>query len=376
MNSPLCRHHQFIDHNDKAQGYYEAVRRYVLDNRILVDLFRQKQMLNYGLAGVFVNPESLINTFIPKPNKTSSLKRTAFYRTHLSEINFITIATSLAEGIGISTIARIQCVHKKTVLTTLSKSLLKNLITTECQLDEMWSFIMKKEKNLSDIEKLHGQFGDAWIWIAFDAVNKIFINVVVGKRTTPYAIKLLENVKNITKQMPSLFSSDQLPQYKTALLSVYGKAILSKDKSSQSQKSRLFPPKDLLYVQVVKEYEKNRISNITKKIIFGSQKQVDEMLEKSVVSNKINTAFVERSNGIIRHLDARCNRKTLRFSKLNENHEHQLKLSIAYYHICRPHKTLTKRYSRPTSPFMAAGLTDHVWSMSELLSCGVPEDGK
>jgi len=67
-------------------------------------------------------------------------------------------------------------------------------------------------------------------------------------------------------------------------------------------------------------------------------------------------------------MDARCVRKTFRFSKCQENHERQLALSLCYYHLCRPHKTLTKRYGQATTPFMAANLADHVWTMAELLN--------
>jgi len=66
-------------------------------------------------------------------------------------------------------------------------------------------------------------------------------------------------------------------------------------------------------------------------------------------------------------MDARCVRKTLCFSKNKENHKRQLALTLAYYHICRAHKSLTQRNGQPTTPFMAANLTDHVWSMGELL---------
>ena len=88
--------------------------------------------------------------------------------------NFETIAKSLAEGVGVASIARIQNVDKKTVLLVLAKaaeqakrvsrSLLMNVKVTECQLDEMWSFVGKKEKNLDPVEKLQRSLGDAWIW--------------------------------------------------------------------------------------------------------------------------------------------------------------------------------------------------------------------
>jgi IS1 family transposase len=299
----------------------------------------------------------------------------------LSDGAFETIARSLAEGVGVATTARIQNVDKKTVLLVLAKAavhaakvsrtLVRGLVVSECQLDEMWSFIGKKEKNLDAVEKLHAVLGDAWIWTAFDAVNKVFLATVIGKRTLPHAVALLEEVKRVTSHMPSLFSSDQLRHYANALLQVYGKLVFPPRKPGPGRppNPRLVPADELLYVHVVKQYKKYRVVKITRKVIFGDVEKVEKILKASVVSQKINTSSVERGNGTIRHVDARCNRKTLRFSKRKENHDRQLRLSLAYYHLCHAHKTLTKRHGRPTTPFMAAGLTDHVWSMGELLRC-------
>jgi IS1 family transposase len=287
---------------------------------------------------------------------------------------------SLAEGVGVSTTARIQNVDKKTVLLVLEKAavhaervnrmLLRDIVVSECQLDEMWSFIGKKQKNLDAIEKLEGVLGDAWIWVAFDAINKVFLATVVGKRTQPYAVRLLEEVKRVTARMPSLFSSDQLDQYANALLQVYGEKVVPPRKLGPGRppKARLVAPEELLYVQVVKQYKQYRVVKVTRNIVFGNPKKVEQLLSSSPVSRNINTAYVERGNGIIRHIDSRCNRKTFRFSKSKQNHIRQLILSLAYYHLCCPHRTLTKWNDRqPTTPFMAAGLTDHVWTMGELL---------
>jgi len=192
----------------------------------------------------------------------------------------------------------------------------------------------------------------------------------IGKRTLPYAISLIEDVKRVTKRIPDLFSSDQLDQYTKALLQVYGRFVYPTRKPGPGRppKARLLPSKDLNYVQVVKEYKKYRVVKVSRKIVFGDPKKIESILAESPVSEKINTAYVERNNGTIRHMDARCARKTFCFSKSEINHERQLALTLAYCHLCRPHKTLTKRYGQPTTPFMAANLTDHVWSMGELLN--------
>ena len=380
-------HLQFIEGKDLPQTVYEKARKAALDRRFHLPEAVSRTLDNHGVAGIFLNPESLL-TPLPKRRTELNLRRgTALYNSHLDDHAFETIARSLAEGVGVSTTARIQNVNKKTVLLVLAKAsehvakindvLLQNLFVSECQLDEMWSFIGKKERHLDAMEKMQGILGDAWIWIAFDAVNKVFLVANVGKRTLPYAVEVVKEVNRITSRIPLLFSSDQLPHNANALLQVYGKKAYPPHKKGPGRKpnSRLIPPDKLLYVQVVKQYKGNRVSKITRKIIFGNEEKVDEILAESLVSRKINTAYVERGNGTIRHMNARCNRKTLRFSKLKQNHERQLKLSLAYYHLCCPHRTLTKRYGRSTTPFMAAGLSDHIWSIGEMLKRPVKIQG-
>jgi len=233
----------------------------------------------------------------------------------------------------------------------------------------MWSFIGKKEAHLEPIEKLEGILGDAWIWIAFDSVHKVVLAHVIGKRTESHAVSLLQKVKRITARIPDLFTSDQLDQYTRALLHVYGHTVLPPRNTGPGRppNPRLVPPAELLYAQVVKQYRKNRLVGITRKVVFGDPQKLQNIIRRSGVSQTINTSFVERNNGTIRHMDARCTRKTYRFSKCRKNHGRQLDLCLAYYHLCLPHKTLTKRYGYPTTPFMSVGLTDHVWTVNELL---------
>jgi len=355
------------------------MRKANIDRRLRLDKQVIDRMQAHGVAGLLIDPENALVCLSSSQSRISPRRGTAFLHTHLPEEDFETIAKSLAEGVGVAATARIQNVDKKTVLLVLAKageqakrvsrSLVNNVKVTECQLDEMWSFVGKKEKNLDPVEKLQRSLGDTWIWIAFDAINKIVLAYIVGKRTMPHAVSLLQEVKRITIRMPDLFSSDQLDQYTNALLQVYGELVYPTRKPGRGRppNPRLVPPEDLLYVQVVKQYKKYRVVKVTQKVVFGDCERIESILAASSVSNKINTSYVERYNGSVRHMDARCARKTLCFSKCQENHEIQLALSLGYYHLCRPHKTLTKRHGRPTTPFMAANLTDHVWSMAELL---------
>jgi len=374
-------HCQFLQNDDLPQSLYERARKASLDHRVQIGKPLVESLLAHGVAGILIDPERVTVS----SSSQQSRRGTALHHAHLSDEAFETIARSLAEGVGVVATARIQGVDKKTVLLVLAKAaehvekisrtLLVNLVVSECQLDEMWSFVGKKEKNLEPVEKLQGELGDAWIWIAFDAVNKVVLASVIGKRTLPHAVRLLGEVKRVTACTPTLFSSDQLDQYPNGLLQVYGKLVCPPRKPGPGRppKARLVPPEDLLYVQVVKKYKKYRVVGVTRRVVFGDPEKVDHILDRSTVSKAINTSYVERNNGTIRHMDARCTRKTLRFSKTKENHERQLTLSLAYYHLCRSHRTLSKRHGKPTAPFMAAGLTDHVWTMGELLGSRVED---
>ena len=127
---------------------------------------------------------------------------------------------------------------------------------------------------------------------------------------------------------------------------------------------------------------------VTTKIIFGSEAAVQARLAASPVSQTINTSFVERNNLTCRQCNGRLSRKVLSFSKDLTWLEKHLWLSLAYYHFVLPHDSLSQRLSepqptrgsgspkrwQPITPAMAAGITDHIWTMEELLSYRVPPD--
>lgn len=376
-------HTQWLERRDRVQVSYERLRNAHLDGRFRMPNRLDDIVRAHGLAGLFLNPERTV--LESRPPSRRGRQGTAFYHARLPEEKFTSIAVALAEGVGISSAARIFATSKNTVLYVLaraaehaqkvSRALLRDVVVEECQLDELWSFIGKKQHNLEPFEAFSSALGDAWIWIAFDAVHKIVLAHVVGKRTRSHAVQLLRDVDRVSASMPELFSSDQLAAYPYALLQIYGRLQHPPRRPGPGRppKPRLVPPDDLCYVQVVKSYERQRVVNVRRRIVFGHPERVERLLQRSPVSRTINTSHVERNNGTIRHIDARLNRKTYRFSKCKRNHQRQLTLSLAYYHLCRSHKTLSAEHEIPTTPFMAADLTDHVWSMHELLAFR-PED--
>ena len=146
--------------------------------------------------------------------------------------NFLIAMRALAEGNALRGTGRIVEVGKDTVCDWVDRAgrhcwavttyLFDTLHITECQGDELWSFVRKKEAHLSVAEKVLALYGDAWVWIAFAPAWRLVAALVVGKRDQAHANVLLERVHAVSCGYIPFFTSDQLPHYAHALLHVYG----------------------------------------------------------------------------------------------------------------------------------------------------------
>jgi IS1 family transposase/transposase-like protein len=305
---------------------------------------------------------------------------------------------ALAEGNSLRATGRIVQIDKDTACAWLHRAaihcrlvmlyLWHNLTVTECQLDELWSFVHTKEQHLEAAKLCCATYGDSWIWIAFAPVWRLVLAFVAGKRTQASANLLLERVAHVTDATIPFFTSDQLAEYRTALLHVYGQWQQPARKGDRGRfpNPRRIAPADLLYAQVVKQRERGAVVAVSTKVVFGDAAAIQAQLATSSTSTTINTSFVERDNLALRQHNRRLSRKTNAFSKELMWLEKQLWLSLAYYHLVLPHESLRQELAQPAAtrgtgsvqrwtsvrPAMAAGLTDHVWSTTELLSYRVP----
>jgi IS1 family transposase len=263
-----------------------------------------------------------------------------------------------------------------------------HLHVTECQLDELWSFVHTKEAHLPYAKIYCETYGDVWVWLAFAPVWRLIVAFVVGKRTQESADLLLDRVKYVTDEHIPFFTSDQLPEYANALLHTYGTWVQPERQGSRGRypNPRRIPLPALLYAQVVKVREAGHLTEVKTKVIYGEPDAIAVRLAVSPVSDTINTSFVERDNLTQRQSNRRLTRRTNGFSKDISWFEKQLWLSTAYYHLVLPHHSLRQRLEipeptrgtgtprgwKPVTPAMAAGRTDHVWTTTELLSYRVP----
>ena len=303
----------------------------------------------------------------------------------------------LAEGLGVRAVARIHHVEPGTVLDWLRKAgqhceavsayMMQELELSQVQLDELWTFIRKKERMLSEWEKLQTEYGDNWIWMAFDPIHKLVVAVLIGDHTEEEAVGLLTRLRaRLMEACLPLLTSDSLPHYAGAILQVFGVWVQPQRKGTRGRlpKPRQVVPEGLHYATVHKEREGGRVVSVTTQVVYGSLKDILACLKP--LKQTINTSFVERMNLTLRHLLSRLHRKTLCFSKRRAYLACHLHLALAYYHFVRYHSSLRVRLPEPIptrgngspkkweqrTPAMAAGLTDHAWSLEELLMCHVP----
>jgi len=232
----------------------------------------------------------------------------------------------------------------------------------------------KKQAHCDPDSPADAKQGDHWDHVAFDAEHRLVLSVVPGKRTEENTLALVGDVKQrLGGQVPGLITSDEYRPYKTALLEVYGETVCP-PRTGRRGRPWLpckVPPPTLHYSMVHKRRRKGRVARVEERVIFGDPDKVRALLKRSAVSRRINTAFIERNNGTDRNRNAKKARRTYCFSKDWDVHEAVTYFTLYSYNFCWPVRTLGDRDPEgnwhPRSPALAAGLTDHVWSLTEWL---------
>ena len=257
------------------------------------------------------------------------------------------------------------------------------------QLDELSAVIrdLKAGKMSEDdaIERLEG--ARPWVWTAMEPVSKLLLVIEVGPRTLEMAQRVVHQVVGVLAPgcVPAWFS-DGFKGYLPAILGHCGVWVHPERRQGKGPmpKPRWMPPPGLLYAQVIKQYRRQRVVGVRHRVVFGSLEAVKQVL--AACGWQINTSFVERLTLDIRQRIAAVGRRVNTLCQGEDGMQHHLVLFHVYHNFGLPHTSLrqpvaepiptngtgsVKRW-RPCTPAMAAGLTDHVWSLKEVLLSRVP----
>lgn len=252
----------------------------------------------------------------------------------------VSILRCLFNGMSIRATAGLADVSPVTVLKlirdaghaayTYQDQALRNLPCQRIQVDEIWSFVYAKAKNVGQAHNAPPSAGDVWTWVALDADSKLVITWLVGDRSTASAVKFLRDLRPRLTQRIQL-TTDGYSGYLEAVDAIFGRENVD-------------------YATLVKEYERRQQTGEDSQRVYGSPDPAH-----------ISTSYVERQNLTLRMSLRRYTRRTNAFSKKIEYHIQSVSLHYLYYNFCRKHLGLGKK-----TPAMVAGVADHVWELEEL----------
>jgi IS1 family transposase len=258
------------------------------------------------------------------------------------------IIGALVEGNSINSIVRMTGVSKHTVLNLLrdvgsacadyQDRVLCGLKCKRIQCDEIWQFVYAKEKNVPADKKGKFGYGDVWTWVAIDADTKLVPAFMVGNRDAQSARMFIDELASRLAHRVQL-TTDGLKVYLEAVEAAFGC--------------------DIDYAMLVKTYESSQEETRYSPAVCTSCDR--KAIQGNPDPDHISTSYVERQNLTMRMGMRRFTRLTNGFSKKVENHAYAVAIHYMHYNLCRIHKSLR------VTPAVEAGLTDHVWTIEEML---------
>lgn len=275
-----------------------------------------------------------------KMNRLSTEKR-AQVLSMLVEGNSVR-ATSRMAGVAINTVQKL-LLDVGEACAAYQDEHLRDLSCKAIEADEIWSFVYSKQRNVPD--EMQGQFGvgDVWTWTALDADSKLIVCWYVGGRQNEDAAAFMTDLSERLRDRIQL-TTDGLSAYPNAV----GLAFRH----------------NIDFAQLVKQYaspSREGQARYSPAVCTGARVRVDRGDPDPA---RISTSYVERQNLTMRMGMRRFTRLTNAFSKRLDNHMAAIALHFMHYNFARPHTTLANPYAR--TPAMAAGIEDHVWTMTEI----------
>jgi IS1 family transposase len=324
---------------------------------------------------------------------------TPFHGTRVAPEKLVWAVGALAEGLGIRAVARVFEVDPNTVLQWLvevadhaaafTQYFLHDVRVTQVQLDELFTLLSAvKTGEVSEGEAITRlSRAPHWVWAAIDPVTKLLLTIEVGDRTLAMAQRVIHQVVQVlAPDCVPLFLTDGLKEYAMALLTHFGSWVqpARQRAAGPTPKPRWMPIPALRYAQVVKTTRRRRLVNVRHRVVFGTLAAVQQVL--ATQGWQINTAFIERINLSIRAHVAAVGRRVTTLCKGEDGLRQQVALYHLYYNFCLPHASLrvplpqplptngtgSAKQWQPRTPAMAAGRTDHVWTLREVLLFRVP----
>jgi IS1 family transposase len=273
----------------------------------------------------------------------------------LSRAERAQIIRALVEGNSIRSVSRMTGAARNTITTLLVQlgaaasdyqdRTLRNLTVRRVECDEIWSFVHAKARNVPEEHRGEFGYGDVWTWTAIDADTKLVPSWLVGTQDLADAWAFMSDLRSRIVGRVQI-TTDAGRNYRAVIEQAFGA--------------------DADYAQLIKEYGVEASEDASPTARRYSPNKVTAQEVRVISGNPepelISTSIVERNNLTMRMGMRRFTRLTNGFSKKVENHAAMVSLHFLHYNFARPHSALGKW----TTPAMAAGVADHVWTCEEI----------
>jgi IS1 family transposase len=265
----------------------------------------------------------------------------------------IEIIAALTEGMGTRAVARLTGANRETVgrlalqvgagCAELHDRIMVGIRVNRLELDELWSFVGKKQARA----KRHELFakGDQYIFIAMAGTQKAIVSYRIGKRDSDNTDHFIRDLRERVLGMPEI-SSDGFKPYLPAIRDAFGNRV------AHGVVTKTYSVTHLTVAEASRRYSPAAVVAVSRDVVSG-------------IPMEISTSYAERGNLSLRMACRRFTRLTNAFSKKLENHAAAVALYVAHYNFCRVHETLQ------TTPAIALRITDHVWSVGELIDAAL-----
>jgi len=293
----------------------------------------------------------------------SARKGTVFYRLRTSAETVVLVVTLLAHGCPVQAIVAAFGVDERTVAAWWARSGRQGQTVHES--------LVEQPRDLGQVQadELRGkkQGGIEWMALAMMVKTRLWLGGEVSEqRALPLIRRLIERVKRCAAHRPLLVCTEGLVSYIRAIRDTFRDPV----HTGMGGRPRLRAWRNVLIAQVVKRYERRRVVETERRIVEGTPARVETLRRRSQGDGVINTAYIERLNATFREHLAPLARRCRALARDTLTLHAGMFVVGTVYNFCTPHASLS--HVHKTTPAMAAGITDHCWTMHALLSFHVP----
>src|SRR5437016_4730596 len=301
----------------------------------------------------------------------SATKGTAFYRLRTAAETVSLVVTLLAHGCPLQAIVAAFGFDERTVAAWWARSGRQGQAVQE--------YLVEQPRDLGHVQadelRVKKQGGIVWMALAMMVKTRLWLGGEGSEHRDMTLIRrLMERVRRCAAPRPLLVCTDGLCSYIRAI----GETFRDPVHTGEGGRPRLRPWRHILIAQVIKRYERRRVVETERRIIDGTPARVETLRHRSQGDGVINTAYIERLNATFRERLAPLARRCRALARHTLTLEHGMYLVGTVYNFCTYHESLhlaahaTGMAATNRTPAMAAGITDHCWTVRELLAFHVP----